>query len=194
MRFFNIPWKWNVPNALSLLRIALVPVFMVLYLIHRDGWAILTLVLSGLTDMLDGFIARRFNQITDCGKLLDPVSDKLTQVGVVIALTTRHQELMPLLVLCLLKELSLIVGSVIMLRRRHTMRAAKWFGKLSTALFYTCMALLVVFPDMPAVFKWVLIGIVGVSMLLAFIGYLWLFIANGRPSTAAEPEDVPEKG
>ena len=69
MQLFNITWKWNIPNALSVLRILLVPCFSVLYLLHYDGWSFAVLALSGITDMLDGFIARRFNQITDCGKL-----------------------------------------------------------------------------------------------------------------------------
>ena len=100
MQILHVTWKWNIPNALSLLRIALVPVFLLLYLARLDRWAFAVLVLSGLTDALDGFIARRFNQITDCGKLLDPISDKLTQVAVVIALATRYGELWPLMVLC----------------------------------------------------------------------------------------------
>ena len=68
MQILHVTWKWNIPNALSLLRIALVPVFLLLYLARLDRWAFAVLVLSGLTDALDGFIARRFNQITDCGK------------------------------------------------------------------------------------------------------------------------------
>jgi len=186
MRILNIPWKWNIPNALSLLRIALIPVFMVLYLTHNDGWALGALALSGVTDMLDGLIARRFNQITDCGKLLDPLSDKLTQVAVVVSLTTRYGELLPLAILCFVKELCQAVGGIILLRRNSEVRGSKWFGKLSTAVFYTSMLALVLFPDMSMTVEWVLIGVVGGCMLLAFLGYLRIFLTIHRESGASE--------
>ena len=85
MNFLNIEWKMNIPNALSLFRMALLPVFVILYLYSADYgsliyWAFGILILSGLTDSIDGIIARRFNQITDLGKLLDPMADKLTQL------------------------------------------------------------------------------------------------------------------
>ena len=92
MQLMNIEWKWNIPNLLSLLRILLVPVFVILYLLSSDErmdlmyWSFGVLILSGVTDSLDGIIARKCNQITDLGKLLDPVADKLTQVAVVLSL------------------------------------------------------------------------------------------------------------
>lgn len=184
MQILHVEWKWNIPNALSLVRIALIPVFMVLYITGRDEWAFVALALSGLTDALDGFIARRFNQITDCGKLLDPLSDKLTQVAVVAALTTRYLELLPLAVLCLVKEACQAIGGIILLRRRHAVRGSKWFGKLSTVVFYGCMLALVLFEQsMPDTVEWILIGAAGLSMLLAFFGYLRMFIAIRREPT-----------
>ncbi len=187
-----ITWKWNVPNVLSLVRIALIPVFVVLYLSHRDGWAFGALMLSGVTDVLDGFIARRFNQITECGKLLDPLSDKLTQVAVVISLTTRYRELLPLAILCFIKEACQAVGGIILLRRRHAVRGSKWFGKLSTTVFYACMLALILFPQMSLAVEWVLIGAAGLCMLLAFLGYLQMFILIHRASD--DPATLPEKG
>ena len=81
----HIQWKWTVPNVLSLLRIAILPAFIILYLFSREYQsdamqytAFALLIVSGLTDCLDGFIARRFNQASEIGKLLDPIADKLT--------------------------------------------------------------------------------------------------------------------
>lgn len=90
----------NIPNALSIVRLLLLPLFVVLILVvERDAdvpvWSFAVLVLSGVTDSLDGIIARRFNQITDIGKLLDPVADKITQVTVVICLAVRYTVLFP---------------------------------------------------------------------------------------------------
>ncbi len=199
MRILNVEWKWNIPNALSLLRIALVPVFMALYLTPSvaDEWAFLTLLVSGLTDMLDGVIARKFNQITDCGKLLDPLSDKLTQVAVVVALTTRYAELLPLTVLCFVKELCQGIGGVILLKKGTAVRGSKWFGKLSTVIFYVCMLILVLWPDSPPALHWVLVGVAGASMLMAFLGYLQMFVAISRSDSADLPEmptQATEKG
>lgn len=184
MRIWNIPWKWNVPNALSLLRIALVPAFVVLYVTRHDTAAFAVLLASGITDVLDGFIARRFNQITDCGKLLDPLSDKLTQVAVAVALTTRYIELLPLAILCFVKEACQAVGGVIMLARHSAVRGSKWFGKLSTAVYYACMLVLVLWSDLPPAAEWALIGLAGGCMLLAFAGYLRIFIRISRDTAA----------
>lgn len=186
MRIRNIPWKWNIPNTLSLLRIALIPVFVILYVTRHDTAAFAVLLASGVTDVLDGIIARHFNQITDCGKLLDPLSDKLTQVAVVVALTTRYIELLPLAILCFVKEACQGVGGVIMLRRHSEVRGSKWFGKLSTVVFYACMLVLVLWTDLPLTAKWVLIGLAGGCMLLAFAGYLRIFITLSRDAAAPE--------
>lgn len=196
MQIFHVTWKWNVPNALSLLRILLVPVFMVLYLQGADQGAFVVLVLSGLTDLLDGWIARHFHQITDCGKVLDPISDKLTQMAVVISLSTRVPELLPLMVLCVVKEICQGIGGAIMLKRHGVVRGSKWFGKISTVVFYTSMSALVLLESrLTASLRWLCIGLAGVCMLVAFIGYLRLFILVSRDGkTALASPDESEKG
>ncbi len=198
MKILNVEWKWNIPNALSLVRVALVPVFAALYLLRLDAWAFGVLLVSGLTDCVDGFIARRFNQITDCGKLLDPLSDKLTQVAVVVCLTTRYPELLPLTVLCFAKELSQGIGGILLLRKNVQAQGAKWFGKVSTVLFYTVMLVVVLWYDaLVASAPWVLfvlVGLVGVSMLIAFVGYLRIFLRVRRDVTVAPLASTPEKG
>lgn len=199
MQLLGVEIKWNIPNALSLLRILLVPCFMTLYLLHYDGWAFGVLFVSGLTDMLDGVIARRFNQITDFGKLLDPLSDKLTQVGVVICLATRYPSLLYLAALCLVKELCQGIGGVILLRKRSTVRGSKWFGKLSTVVFYASMLAIVLWQDMPTPVWWILVGLAGLCMLFAFLAYMRIFIqivaAERKNKTAsAVPATESEKG
>ena len=98
----------TVPNAMSALRILLVPFFAALYLRGHVAWAVALLVLSGITDMLDGLIARRFNQITDLGKMLDPFADKLTQGVVALCIAIRFSSIRPLLALFILKELLML--------------------------------------------------------------------------------------
>ncbi len=175
-----VQWKWNIPNALSLLRLVLVPVFVSLYLMSEDRPALMyasfgVLILSGISDFLDGIIARKFNQITDVGKILDPVADKLTQVAVVICLATRYYQLIPLVVICLVKELIQLIGGWILLRRGEKVRGAKWYGKVSTFVFYGAMALIVLLPDMHPWFRVALITLVALLMLFAFFNYMKVF-------------------
>lgn len=191
MRILNVTWKWNVPNILSLVRILLVPVFVCLYTAGLDNWSFAVLLLSGLTDLSDGWIARRFHQITDCGKLLDPISDKLTQVAVVVSLATRYVELWPLAGLCFIKETCQGIGGVLMLKRQCTVHGSKWFGKLSTAVFYGSMLVLVLF-DLSNTARWLLVALAGGCMLAAFFGYLRVFIEvsrEGNPASAESPAD-----
>ena len=196
MQILNVTWKWNIPNALSVVRILLIPVFLVMYLCHWDGWAFGVLMFSGLTDALDGFIARRFNQITDCGKLLDPISDKLTQVAVLIAFATRYRELLPLVILCVVKETCQAIGGVIMLKRNSGVHGSQWFGKLSTVVFYVCMLVLVLSTLWNFVLErwalWLMVSVAGVCMLLAFFGYQRVFIKLSREGKPVSPET--EKG
>ncbi len=189
----RLKWEWTIPNALSLFRIALIPIFAVLYLKSEQqpaflGWAIATLVLSGLTDMFDGLIARTCNQITEIGKILDPIADKLTQVTVVLCLTIRIPRLWPLLAVCFVKELLQSIGAALLLfRGQSQVQAARWYGKISTIVFYVTMALYVVFPPAPAtplIGAWnmppwlfmALGGLVALLMLIAFYGYARVFL------------------
>ncbi len=190
----RLKWEWTIPNVLSLFRIALVPLFAVLYLKSEQqpallGWAIFTLVLSGLTDMFDGLIARKCNQISEIGKVLDPTADKLTQVTVVLCLTLRIPRLWPLFAVCFVKELLQSIGAALLLfRKQSPVQSARWYGKISTVVFYLTMGLYVMFPpapQKPLIGEWnmpmwlfmVLGGLVAVLMLIAFSGYARVFLS-----------------
>lgn len=182
MNKLNVKWEWTVPNLLSLLRIALLPVFAVLYLRSTpDTPSLLILagvvvVFSGLTDLLDGWIARRFNQISDAGKLLDPLADKLTQITVLVCLATRYSELLWLTGVCLLKEAAQVIGGLLLLRRGDEVRGSQWFGKVCTFVFYASMAAFVLFDHMPSGARIALVVLVGLMMLGTFLGYLKTYL------------------
>lgn len=146
---------WTIPNLMSFFRILLVPVFIVAYLkTERDiaVWPIVILIISGLTDLFDGLIARKFNMVSDLGKMLDPIADKLTQISVIACLAIRFNQLLLLLVVYIVKELAIIVGGLVMLKSKKQVPSARWFGKVSTFEFYLAMALLLVFPNMDSVY------------------------------------------
>ena len=185
MKTLNVKWEWTIPNVLSLIRIGLLPVFALLYLKSPAQpallwWAGAVLVFSGLTDLFDGWIARRFNQISEIGKLLDPVADKLTQFTVLVCLATQYVELVGLAVICLLKEVAQGIGGFLLLRRGDVVRGSLWFGRMSTMVFYSSMAAIVLFPDMPGWLLVSLVVLVSLTMLLAFLGYLRTYLCAHR--------------
>lgn len=198
----NLKWEWTIPNVLSLFRIALIPAFAILYLLsdrHPQllAFAVGALVLSGLTDMFDGMIARKCNQITEIGKVLDPVADKLTQVTVLVCLAIRLPRLWPLVAVCVIKEtLQSIGAALLMFRHKAQTQSAQWYGKVCTVIFYLAMALFVLFPplpDEPLLFGWnmpawlffVIVGIVAVSMIFAFVQYARVFMKVSKSAQAS---------
>ena len=196
----KIPWKWTVPNALSLFRLLLVPVIAITYWASEYDETYLyvavgALVLSGLSDAMDGWIARRFNQITEIGKLLDPIADKLTQVTVVTCLTLRYPRLLPLLAICVVKEACQAIGGFLLLGRGEKVRGAKWYGKVSTVIFYVAMSAVVLFnDDLTDTWMYVLSGVVSAAMIFAFVCYFREYIRISRqPKLDGDQPDEPDE-
>lgn len=147
---------WTIPNLLSFLRIIMVPIFAVLFMKGtKEGyiWSVVVLALSGLSDFFDGKIARRFNQISALGKLLDPLADKLTQItiAVVFFMTFTKSEDKVVHIFgyiflgFLIKEAVMVVGSVIMIAMGLRPGAAEMPGKIATFVFYFIMIAMIAF-------------------------------------------------
>lgn len=172
--------KWlTVPNLLSVFRIVLIPVFVLVFLESESDtiafWPIAVLVLSGLTDLCDGFIARKFNQVSDVGKMLDPAADKLTQAAVIACLSIRFPSLLILLIIYVVKELSMLIGGVVLLKYKKQVPAAKWYGKVSTFEMYTAMLLFLLFPNMTEPYVTILLAVSAALVLFACLMYLFNF-------------------
>lgn len=185
---------FGIPNLLSVLRIILIPVFIGIFLISIQsatfaGTGLVSpgrliaagvLIFSGITDILDGIIARKFNMITELGRVLDPLADKLTQASVCICLviwSIRQGLYAPvyLLAVFVVKEILMIVAGANMIRKGMEMISAKWFGKLSTVIFYCVMISIIAFP-FKAITIDILIAISLAFMLFSFIMYIPLFL------------------
>ncbi|MBQ3408070.1 MAG: CDP-diacylglycerol--glycerol-3-phosphate 3-phosphatidyltransferase [Clostridia bacterium] len=125
----------NIPNMLTLLRFVFIP-FIILSLYYNNFiLAFILLTISSLTDILDGFIARKCNLVTDFGKLMDPLADKATQLTILITLALKHT--IPFWILCIiaLKEFVMIAGASF-LYGKDMVVSSKWYGKLTTVVFY----------------------------------------------------------
>ena len=145
---------WTIPNLLSFIRILLIPVFAVLFVKGELLWAVVVLALSGLSDLFDGKIARRFNQVSELGKVLDPVADKLTQGTIAILLfwtfyTHKDNKTLHLFawvfLLFIVKELVMLIDGGLMIGFGLKPGAAEIFGKASTMAFYIVMITIMAF-------------------------------------------------
>ena len=175
----------TIPNLLSVIRIALIPVFGVLYYNGNILWAVVILFLSGLTDFFDGKIARKFNQISALGKVLDPVADKMTQITIAIVLYLQFRGSSDetikafswVFLIFLAKEALMVIGGGLMIAFGLRPGAAEMPGKVATFVFYAVMIIIIAFGPEIGVFKafilpnWAMMILVGVSAVLTIIAF-----------------------
>lgn len=132
----------TIPNILSFFRICLIPVIVWLYCIdHGYAWAGYVLILSGITDIVDGYIARHFHMVSNFGKILDPIADKLTQVVMLICLALRFPLMIVPFVLMVVKEMYMSVSGILIIKRTKIVCGAEWHGKVATCFLYGMMVL-----------------------------------------------------
>ncbi len=129
----------HVPNILTIVRFLLIPIILILIFQENYIWAFVVLTLSGITDILDGYIARKFNFVTDFGKLMDPLADKLTQISILVSLCIKEIVPVWMIIIIFLKEL-LMIGGASFLYKKDLVFSSKWWGKLATVIFYIAIA------------------------------------------------------
>ena len=166
---------FNIPNCLCFFRILLIPLFLYVYFVadfkNRYLVAAFVLVISGISDFLDGFIARKFNMVTDFGKFIDPVADKLTQFVVAITLLFSYPLAWVLLIIIILKDLMLAIVGLYLYDYGLKITGASWWGKIATAYFYVIVIVLIGLHIPNTVISFVLIITGRGLMLLSFILY-----------------------
>lgn len=162
----------TIPNLLSLFRLCLIPVIVWLYVFEENYlWTTLTLALSGVTDIADGIIARKFHMVSDFGKAFDPVADKLTQLAMLLCLVTRFPHMMVPVVILVVKEVFTGITSLVAIHKTRTVLGADWHGKTTTVLLYTMMLVHLVWFQIPAVVSYLLVGACTVMMLVSAVLY-----------------------
>lgn len=160
----------TVPNLLSFFRILLIPVIICLYFKEQYWWAFGLLVLSGATDVVDGWIARTFHVVSDFGKAIDPVADKLTQIALLLCLMPMKYWWM--VAVLITKEASIGILTLIALRRTHSVYSAGWYGKICTVVIYLSMFVLILWRDADPTFVLVDAIVCSALIALAFVLYL----------------------
>lgn len=178
--------RWiNVPNALTVLRIFLVPVYLYIFYSGSENnifFAGLIFILAGITDVLDGYIARKYDLGTDLGAVLDPFADKLMSFTILITFATSGIIPMWILIALGIKEIVMVIGGGILylFKGRQVLPSDK-FGKIATISFYAA-TLSVVF-GLPSIISTILFIVTVIFNLIAFINYLLIYLKIEDQST-----------
>lgn len=177
----------TIPNIISFIRLLLIPLFGWLYWgAKKQVNAAVVLAVSGASDMIDGFIARRFHMESDVGRVLDPAADKLTQVAMCVALISRYPIMFWLLIFFAVKEAALVALGSFYMKRTGVVNSARWYGKASSIVQYPVMLVLILFPDISDYSAYVLISLCIVTHAMSLILYAIFYLRS-----LANPTHVP---
>jgi len=167
----------NIPNILTVIRLALIPVFIRFYILGEPTTALIIYLIAGVTDILDGYIARRFNMTTKLGTMLDPLADKLMLIAALGCLT--YSSLIPkwVLAVVLIKEGAMIIGGAIMYFS-HIKRVipSNVFGKVATIVFYIAVATALL--EAKPIYRDATMTGAVIITFVAFCNYLYLYIKD----------------
>jgi cardiolipin synthase len=180
-------WKkdlFTIPNLLSLFRLLLIPVYVILYL-NADPErpedyfiAAAILAVSCLTDLIDGKIARHFGMISNTGKILDPLADKMTQFTLIVCLTIRHPILLVLVCLFVVKEIFQLIAGFVILRKGMMLNGALMTGKISTTVLFVSLIVLVLMPNIGTTAVNVITGVDFLFLLISFCDYIRVYFTH----------------
>lgn len=167
----------TVPNILSFFRLCLIPLIVWLYCFRENYiMTVVTVGVSGLTDIVDGFIARRFNMISNVGKIFDPIADKLTQITIMACLLTKFGYMVIPLAIFIVKEVAMGIVALVMVKKTRVISGANWHGKVSTVMFFALVAIHLVWYNIPTPISVIFIALSTSMMLLSAslytVGYI----------------------
>ena len=167
---------WNAPNILTMLRLLLIPIYWVLMMVRdNETAALIVFVTASITDLLDGYIARHFNQVTDWGKLFDPLADKLMVVSVMMTLVLKGAVPLIILIIIGIKEIIMVAGAACMLRRKIVVYS-KPVGKTAQFTMVAGMILAFFRHNFSAPFHVYVLWLATVLTLSAMVYYSLAFI------------------
>lgn len=166
----------NIPNILSGIRIVLVAVFvLVFFAANSPIWALIVFLTAGATDIVDGYLARKYNWVTNLGKILDPLADKLMQCTALVCLCIKQYVPIWFAVIFFAKELATLLTGLLVIKRRSVVVVSKWYGKAAVCLFYLAIFASIVFRTFlneHPVIRIAMFAVVAIFAILAFIGYI----------------------
>ena len=184
MKRFNKKDLFTIPNIISYVRILLIPVFCWLYITAETKtdylWATGVVLFSSLTDLFDGMIARKCNMVTELGKVLDPVADKLTHAAMAICLAVRYPFMWALIALMAVKEGYMAVMGIRFLKKGKMLDGAMWFGKVCTATLFIGLVVLFFAYNLSAITANIIIAVMMVFMVFSLCMYIPVYHRMGK--------------
>lgn len=187
----------HIPNILTIIRFLFIPAIVISLIYDNYLLALILFTVSSITDVLDGKIARKYNVITDFGKLMDPLADKLTQLSVLLTLSIKCVIPIWIVLVLILKE-SIMISGASFLYGKNLVVSSKWYGKLTTVLIYiavvsSCLIKIFDLPDFD-IYIYILAIIFAIFSLLKYFTY---FYGNGylpnKEELKKQSKTVPEK-
>ena len=179
---------FTIPNFMSFFRLVLVPFILWIYLRGEYGIAAALVVVSALTDILDGVIARKFDMVSDLGKVLDPIADKVTHAALLICLLTRYRFIWLVFALLAFKELMMFALGTTAVRRKGKVHSAKWYGKLCTVVLEVSLVALMLFPELPLGAVKAILMVCCAAMIFSLVMYTIFWISVIRAPEPGDPE------
>lgn len=185
-----------IPNILSVIRIILVFVFVAVFFRYPDtpSIAVAVFVIGGITDVIDGRLARHYGWVTQFGKILDPLADKLMQCTALLCLAIGGYVPLWIFIFFLVKELTMGLGSIIFFRRAGEIGVSRYFGKAAVVFFYTIVGAIILFGRYISKF-WVNVMCISIAafavlvLVLYYINYM-SNKARKKNNSKADPESV----
>ncbi|XEC95349.1 CDP-alcohol phosphatidyltransferase family protein [Paenibacillus tarimensis] len=174
----------NLPNLLTMARFIMIPVYLAVFAYGFMKPAFFVLLAAGLTDILDGYIARRRGQVTATGAMLDPLADKIMLIAVILSLLFSGHIPWSAAAVMFIRDAGMIIGSAIFHFRGKKTVSANWMGKLTTVLFYAAMMLIFFESPFALGFLW---GVIGFSFLTSFIYIAQFLSLNREPGGKRSP-------
>ena len=181
----------NIPNFLSVLRLLMVPLFAVLFFKEFDNhriYALAVFLLAEATDVLDGWLARKNNWVSDLGKIIDPLADKLMQFTAFVCIAIKSRYGIILAAAIFVKDILMMFGGIVLAKKgARGLVVSKWYGKLNTCVLALAVCLFILYYEndtLCAVMTYISIG----TMLFAFIMYLSNVFLKFFKSTGERPD------
>lgn len=187
----------TIPNAISFIRILLITPFVAFFIAAKYITgnyipAVVIIAISGISDLFDGMIARKFHQESELGKVLDPLADKLTLIAVGVCLIFIEPYVLPLMIIMVLKDVLMIIGGTIVINKGVIPPKSSWYGKVSTFMFYISVAMVVlmeVFNFHNETISLTVLGFTAGMMIFSLINYTIIFFKIQKQ--IKEKEDTP---
>ena len=168
---------FSIPNIMGYFRIVLAILYVWAFYMSLDGapyWPVIAIiVVSGLTDFFDGKIARKFHMVTDWGKMLDPIADKVTIGAIILSLVFKYKIMLPMIMLYIIKEGYMALAGMLLIKKGHKIEGAKIYGKVCTFATYLILLAILLIPNMSDGIVVRLVVINMMIMMYAFVRYIF---------------------